>query len=192
MTRLADQRSKFCATCGKPRSPLEVRRESWSLDMPTVLIPRRDDVDGQPWQQTNDLIVNAAVWRNGGTGETCHLCDDCLRIGLRRIKQDVDEALGIVEMGHDQQAELVRLTQKLASIQHEVREVEQLRAAGIPWYAWNHTPFLRAVAMLWSYYMEPEPGFLQRFPEMTDHGEVRSVWTVIRDMLDAWQEEVKE
>jgi len=176
-------RSDFCATCGKKRGPLEQLRQSWGTNCTTVLIPRREDVAGKPWQQTNDLIVNAAVWRNGGTDETCHLCDDCLRVGLRHIKQVVDAALGVVEADTDKDAELARLTQQLASIQHKVAEVNQLREAGIPWMAWNHTDFLRAVAMLWSYYHTSEATFVAKFGFCADF------WVSLRNVLDSAAEQ---
>lgn len=80
-------RSKFCATCGRERKPLEMRRDVWRFEE-TPLVPRILDL--KPWQMTNDLIVMVSIYRNGGTDEATHLCDDCLRIGLRAIKVTVD------------------------------------------------------------------------------------------------------
>lgn len=177
--------SSYCATCGKLRGPLELQRKHWSARDCLALVPRRETAEGRPWQELNDLIIHAAVYRNGGTSDNCHLCDGCLRIGLRRLKLEIDAALDVAEGDADKDAELAQITEALARTQHEVREVETLRAAGIPWFAWNHTEFLRAVAMLWAYYREPEPAFTARF------GQVPDFWDALRDRLDAWEKEFK-
>lgn len=65
----------------------------------------------------NDLIVGAQVYRNGGTGADTHLCDECLRAGLRVIKLEVDRCLEAVEKDADKDAEITRLTDELASLQ---------------------------------------------------------------------------
>lgn len=109
-------RNEFCATCGKARKPLETPRNSWGLRLPTVAIPNGETA-GRSWQMFNDLIVSACVYRNGGTSEDCHLCDDCLRIGLRAIKLAVDRTLEVIEAGTDKDAELAALTQQLAHLQ---------------------------------------------------------------------------
>lgn len=108
--------SKHCATCGKQRgvSPL---RQNWSLGAPTVTVPRTDNPDDHPAQISNDLICNASVWRNGGTDGNTHLCDECLRIGLRAIKVKIDGLLGEIEGGRDKDAELAELTQRLGVLQ---------------------------------------------------------------------------
>lgn len=111
-------RSKHCAACGQARKPLEQRRGSWGTKIPTRLVPR-DEAKGKPWQVVNDLIVHAGVYRNGGTNESTHLCDDCLRIGLRAIKAEVDTALEIVEAGADKDAEIASLNERLALAQAE-------------------------------------------------------------------------
>jgi hypothetical protein len=118
-------RSKFCATCGRERKPLEQRRESWSFD-DTPIVPRRD---GGPsplpgyghsgWQLTNDLIAHCGIYRNGGTSKECHLCDDCLRIGLRSIKVAVDAALEVIGENTTRDAQIVQLTEELGRAQHQ-------------------------------------------------------------------------
>lgn len=83
-----------------------------------MIVPRTGNPEDKPWQITNDLIYNAAVWRNGGgSEETTHICDDCLRIGLRAIKVKVDELLGEIEAGGDKNAELTELTQRVGLMQ---------------------------------------------------------------------------
>lgn len=118
---MGQDRSQNCATCGKKRRPLEARRESWGTRLPTQLVPWPAVPEGRPCQSVNDLIVGAQVYRNGGTSEDTHLCDDCLRIGLRAIKAAVDEALEVVEAGADKDAEIAALTQRLGSVQAELR-----------------------------------------------------------------------
>lgn len=105
-----------CSTCGRLRG-LALKRESWGLQCPTVLVPRTGDPNDRPAQITNDLIYNAGVWRNGGTGSDTHLCDDCLRIGLRAIKLKVDALLESIEEGADKDAEIADLTQRLGKLQ---------------------------------------------------------------------------
>jgi hypothetical protein len=118
MTTAKTKRSQSCSTCGKKRGPLEQRRESWGIhDTPDV--PRRDDPEARPWQIHNDLITSVSVYRNGGTSGDTHLCDDCLRIGLRDIKLKVDEMLEVVEEGADKDAELAQLTERLSKLQYQ-------------------------------------------------------------------------
>jgi hypothetical protein len=101
-----------------------MRRESWGLECPTVLIPQTGNDADKPAQMVNDLIVNAAVWRNGGTNQETHLCDDCLRVGLRHIKLKVDSALEVIEADADKDAELAALTQKLGRTQCELNNLQ--------------------------------------------------------------------
>jgi hypothetical protein len=115
----AAERAKFCATCGAARKPLEPRREFWRADVRTPGVPRSDDPEQRPWQQHNDLIVSAQVYRNGGTSEDCHLCDACLRIGMRALKLEVDQVLEVIEDRCDKDAELAALTERLANLQLE-------------------------------------------------------------------------
>ena len=69
-------------------------------------------------QITNDIICNAGIWRNGGSDGDTHLCDDCLRVGLRVLKLKIDEALEVVEAGTDRLDEVAELTERLALLQH--------------------------------------------------------------------------
>lgn len=101
-----------------------MRRESWGLECPTVLIPRTGNDDDKPAQIVNDLIVNAAVWRNGGCNAETHLCDDCLRVGLRHIKLKVDAALEVIEADADKDTELAALTQKLGREQCKLNNLQ--------------------------------------------------------------------
>lgn len=118
---MSKHRNDFCATCGRQRKPLEQRRDTWRFST-TPIIPRIEGL--QPWQITNDLIVSTCIYRNGGTSEDCHLCDDCLRIGLRCIKVEVDSALDTIEPEASKDAELVDLTEQLGSAQHQLSNLK--------------------------------------------------------------------
>jgi hypothetical protein len=110
-------RADRCCTCGRPRG-LAQKRPSWGLQCPTAIIPHTPNPAEHGDQITNDIICNAGVWRNGGSDHDTHLCDDCIRIGLRVIKLKVDELLGVMETDTDKNAELAKLTQRLGHIQH--------------------------------------------------------------------------
>lgn len=108
-------RSQRCCTCGRPRG-LEQRRQSWWI-CPTVFVPRTANPADKPWQYANDLLVSAGVRRNGGDGDDTHICNECLRIGLREIKVRISDLLAELDAGHDKDAELSELTERLARLQ---------------------------------------------------------------------------
>jgi hypothetical protein len=108
-------RSDRCATCGRKRG-LEQQRRSWGTH-PTVWIPCTDDPEDNPAQSSNDLICSVSVYRNGGAGEDTHLCDRCLRIGLRAVKVAVSEALEELDADHDKDATIADLTERLGLLQ---------------------------------------------------------------------------
>lgn len=91
-----------CATCGRPRG-ISVPRRSWSYHR-TVHVPRTGNPDDHPAQIANDLICSAAVYRNGGSDERTHLCDDCIRTGLLVLKLEIDSLLSELDDGHDKGA----------------------------------------------------------------------------------------
>ena len=107
-----------CWICGRPRG-FEQRRESWSIDCNLASVPRTDNQDDTPVQCVNELIINAAVWRNGGSDCTTHICNECLRVGVRAIKVAVSGVLAELDDGHDKDAELATLTERLAHLQAE-------------------------------------------------------------------------
>lgn len=104
-----------CATCGRPRG-LEQQRRSWGIH-PTPSIPRTDDPSDSPAQIANELICSVSIYRNGGTGELTHLCNECLRVGLRAIKVQLSELLAELDADHDRDAELAALTERLSLLQ---------------------------------------------------------------------------
>lgn len=88
-------RKQFCATCGTKRTPIQQRRESWGWTR-IIVVDEHKAVSGA-WEQSPQLIASAAVYRNGGTSDDCHLCDECLLIGLRALKETIDAALGVAQ-----------------------------------------------------------------------------------------------
>lgn len=170
-------RSKWCATCGKPRGPLEQRRGSFGADeLPAV--PRAEAAGSPgPWQSYNDLICHVGIYRNGGCDESTHLCDDCLRVGLRALKLRIDGLLAATEPDAGKDAELARLTAEVARLQYVGRECAAWRGAHVPEYAANYGNYLRACGLLWGYFNSPEPLFRERF------GEVADPWAEIRRLM---------
>lgn len=110
-----------CWTCGKPRRLAPVRG-SWGLSL-TPLVPRTGDPSHRPAQQTNDLICSVSIYRNGGTNESTHLCDDCLGVGLRALKVRIDDLLGEIDAEHDKDAVIADLMQRLGSLQLRLSNV---------------------------------------------------------------------
>lgn len=108
-------RGDRCWTCGRRRG-IEPKRASFGTS-PDAYIPRTDDPDDSPAQIANDLICRVSVYRNGGTNDSTHLCNECLRIGLRAIKVRVCELLDELDLGHDKDAEIAELTKRLAHLQ---------------------------------------------------------------------------
>lgn len=104
-----------CATCGRPRG-LEQLRRSFGLH-PKPYVPRTDDPSHHPAQQINDLNCSVSVYRNGGTCETTHLCNECLRVALRAIKVELSAVLAELDADHDKDAEIVALTERLSDLQ---------------------------------------------------------------------------
>lgn len=115
-------KSDRCWTCGRPRG-LAQRRASWRLEMPTIWIPRTGDPSDKPAQAANDLICHVSIYRNGGTNESTHLCDECLRVGLRAIKVRLDALLDRLDASHDKEKDLAELTEMLATVQFRYGEL---------------------------------------------------------------------
>lgn len=109
------KRGDRCDTCGRPRG-IEQWRKSFGIHS-TLSIPRTGDPNDTPRQIHNDLICNVSVYRNGGTFDDSHLCNECLRVALRAIKVEVSALLGELDTGHDMDAEVTRLTERLALLQ---------------------------------------------------------------------------
>jgi hypothetical protein len=109
-------RNERCATCGRKRGLSPLRRD-WGHHT-TRMVPSTGDENDRPWQITNDLIVGASVYRNGGTCDETHLCDECLRIGLRYLHVTIGEMLDESDAGRDKDKEIAELTQRLGKLQH--------------------------------------------------------------------------
>lgn len=108
------KRDLNCWTCGRERGLSQPRR-SWGLH-DIVHVPR-------PVSPASDLLCVASVYRNGGTSEETHLCDDCLRVGLRALYTQIGALLEVLDEGRDKDAQIVELTERLASLQYKYYNV---------------------------------------------------------------------
>lgn len=105
-----------CDTCGRPRG-LAQQRKGWGIH-PLISIPRTGSPEDHPRQCANEVSCSASVARNGGYGERSHLCDDCLRVGVRALKVQLSEVLAELDSDHDKDAEIAELTSRLSALQH--------------------------------------------------------------------------
>jgi hypothetical protein len=113
----------YCHTCGKDRGPLTPLRGSWGF-METAEVPRTPEPERKPIQMINDLIVAVSIYRNGGCAETTHLCDDCLRIGLRHVFCVVSRMLEDTQSPEYQAAtEIAELTERLGDTQSKLNNL---------------------------------------------------------------------
>lgn len=133
----------FCSTCGRPRG-IAVRRESFSLQLKTQYTPVVRD--GRPAQTLNDLVLSAGVWRNGGGCERTHICDDCVRLGLLRIRAAITEALGEISAVSDMGAEVAAISDTLARAQYDGRQA-----------AWAHNRMQKRLAAVLHYVSQEAP-----------------------------------
>jgi hypothetical protein len=113
--------SDSCATCGRPRG-LEQLRGSWGIS-PNPWIPRTENPEDHPWQSSNDMLCQVMVYRNGGIDSGTHLCNECLRVALRAMKVEVSDVLNELDAGHDKEAELASVTERLARLQERLHRV---------------------------------------------------------------------
>lgn len=81
----------YCATCGQPRG-IAPQRQSYS-DLQVIEV--RDHLDLRPGraEESPQLLASVSVWRNGGVGEQTHLCDRCLRLSLRLLRERIDRLM---------------------------------------------------------------------------------------------------
>lgn len=105
-----------CSNCGKRRRPVETPRKSWRFDPGCPITPRSEGDDVAAVEICAQLIIHAHIYRNGGAGDDTHLCDDCLRVGLRIIKAEVDRLLDEPEAEKD--AKIASLTKRVGLAEH--------------------------------------------------------------------------
>ena len=123
MTTVKPKPETYCQTCGKDRGPLTHLRGSWGF-CETAAVPRTPEPERKPIQMINDLIVSVSIYRNGGVGPTTHLCDDCLRIGLRRVFGIVSRMLEDTQSPEYQAAaEIEELTERLGETQSKLNNL---------------------------------------------------------------------
>jgi len=49
--------------------------------------------EGRIYEMSPGLLANASVYRNGGTSEDQYICSDCLTMGLRHVRDRLNEIL---------------------------------------------------------------------------------------------------
>ncbi len=82
----------YCQCCGAPRG-LAAPRAALSIHDLLFVKDHKDVAHpaGFIVEQSPQLIASLQVYRNGGGLEGReHICDDCLLIGLRHIRQQID------------------------------------------------------------------------------------------------------
>ncbi len=91
-------RTRNCCSCGEPRRPTQAPVPSLNNGTPIVHVADHRPMQEGRWEDRPQLLVNVAIWRNGGTypGNT-HICDGCLLVGLREAKRWVDETIAALE-----------------------------------------------------------------------------------------------
>lgn len=86
---------KFCHCCGAWRR-LEALRCSIGIHecVQVEEYKRLSRPPGACYEQSPQLIAGVGVYRNGGTSEDHHICNDCLQLGLRYARDRINELLG--------------------------------------------------------------------------------------------------
>ena len=87
-------RNAHCCLCGEVRRPTQAPVESFSNDGRIIQMCDHREMKEGRWEASPQMIVNVALYRNGGTatGQT-HICDGCILIGLKQAKRFVDESI---------------------------------------------------------------------------------------------------
>ena len=86
-------RSANCCLCGAPRRPTQRPVPSFGNNIEIVLMKDHRPLVAGRWEDSPQLLVNVIMWRNGGTDDSTHMCDDCIVVGLTHAKQFVDRSL---------------------------------------------------------------------------------------------------
>lgn len=81
----------YCATCGQPRGVSPQRRDF--SDLQVIEVGKHHDLRPGRAEESPQLLASLGVWRNGGTSERTHLCDRCLQLGLRMLRERIDRLL---------------------------------------------------------------------------------------------------
>jgi hypothetical protein len=86
---------KYCSCCGQRRgvAPLNC---STGIDE-IVQIECYKQITREPgccFEMSPQLIAHAGVYRNGGTSSDQYVCTDCLTLGLRILRDQINDVLG--------------------------------------------------------------------------------------------------
>lgn len=84
---------KHCCLCGAQRRVTQAPVPSFGNEQRIVRMTEHRPMQNGCWECSPELIVNVSMWRNGGTDQHTHMCDDCIVVGLTEAKRFVDAAL---------------------------------------------------------------------------------------------------
>lgn len=87
------RRNANCCLCGAPRRPTVAPVGSFGNDVRCIAMKDHRPLQAGRWEDSPQLLVSVNMWRNGGTNEHTHMCDDCIIVGLKAAKAFVDESL---------------------------------------------------------------------------------------------------
>lgn len=86
---------KFCSCCGQRRGIAPLNDSTGVDDI--VTIEHYKQITREPgciFEMSPQLIAHAGVYRNGGTSDGQYVCTDCLTLGLRVLRDRINEVLG--------------------------------------------------------------------------------------------------
>lgn len=89
---MAADRTLKCATCGAARPLLQKPRQS--IGGNALISVGQFKATAGAWEQQPSIIVHFGAYRNGGTGSDTHMCDDCVTLSLKAMRDQIDRLLG--------------------------------------------------------------------------------------------------
>lgn len=92
-------KSTHCCQCGTPRVPSRARVEShFRHDILSMSDHRQiTHPPGVYNEQSPQLIAHFSLYRNGGSNEDTHICDACIVVGLKHLRQRIEADLQAFE-----------------------------------------------------------------------------------------------
>lgn len=87
--------NKHCCLCGEVRLPLSSAHRVVKQPDSHAQHERASQAEALAvWETSPQLLVNVALWRNGGTAKgAAHICDGCLIVGLEEARKFVEHEL---------------------------------------------------------------------------------------------------
>ena len=86
-----------CCQCGAPRVPSRAPVQSFSRHDILTMENYREIAHppGVYNEQSPQLMATFSLYRNGGTNEDTHLCDGCIVVGLKHLRERIDADLNV-------------------------------------------------------------------------------------------------